>query len=222
MRRSRILLVLGWLLAVGCATGKPQTQMDSSGLVRIDTKGQGELFAHPSRSIDHYDDILVGEVNLDYAPKQEPLSQDDLRRFQTMAYGIIVRQIPAAGQLSAREPGPCTVKLGVQFHDLQFPGSRARQNGSTTVILEFRDSQSGDPVVRYAQQRELSLGSGAEREGPGPDLGRLEATLEIVAEEVRGHFRDALPLNANGARASLGCKGVIGAVRTQAKQAQKK
>ncbi len=226
MRLSRILLVLGGFLAMGCATGKPKTEMDPSGLVRIDTKGPGNLFAHPSRSIDHYDDILVGEVNLDYAPKQEPLSQDDLRRFQTMAYGIIVRQIPAAGQLSAREPGPCTVKLGVQFDDLEFPGSRARQNGSTVVILEFRDSQSGDPVVRYAQQRELSVGgpvgSGAEKEGPGPDLGRLESTLEIVAEEVRMHFRDVLPLNATGARASLGCKGVIGAVRTQAKQAQQK
>ena len=219
MRLSRVILAFILFLAVGCSTtSKPKT--DPSGLVPIAIKGPGELFAHPTRSIDHYDDILVGEVNLDYAPKQEPLSQEDLRRFQTSAYGVVVRQIPAAGQLSAREPGPCTVKLGVQFQDLTFAGPRSREGGSTTVILEFRDSQTGDPVVRYVQHRELGIG--ASTETGGPDLGRLEATLEIVAEEVRLHFRDVLPLNATGARASLGCKGVIGAVRTQAKQAQKR
>jgi hypothetical protein len=218
MRLSRILFMLGCFLAMGCATSEPKTKTDSSGLVRIDIKGPGELFAHPSRSIDHYDDILVGEVNLSYAPKQQPLSQDDLRRFQTMAYGVVVRQIPAAGQLSAREPGPCTVKLGVQFQDLAFQGSRASENGSTIVILEFRDSLNGDPVVRYAQQRELSVGRTTA--SGGPDLGRLESTLEIVAEEVRLHFRDVLPLNTTNARASQGCKGTIGAVRRQAKQAK--
>lgn len=214
MRLARVILVLGSFLAVGCATGEPKTEADSSGLVLIPHSGPGELFAHPTRSIDDYDDFLVSEISLSYAPKQTPLSEEDLQRFRTMAYGVVVREIPAAGYLAARGPGPCTVKLGVQFDALEFPG--ARKNGSTTVILELRDSLTGAPMVRYGQHRELSVGSSAT--SAAPDLKRLESTLEIVAEDVRLRLREQLPLNRTDARAAQGCKGAIGAVRKEAKE----
>ena len=135
------------------------------------------------------------------------------------SYEIVTTQIPAAGQLGVTQPGPCTVKLEVQLSDLEFPKQGARGNGSTTVTLLFRDSLSGDPLVRYAQHRELALsGSGA----AGPDLARLKSTLEIVAVDMREHFRYALPLNGTGARADRGCKGTIGAVRKAAREAQKR
>lgn len=219
MRRSPILLALGLFLAVGCATSEPQ--IDSSGLVRISSKESarepGRLFAHPSRSIDDYDDILVREVGLSYAPKQEPLSDMDMQRLRSMTYEIVARQIPAAGQLAVNKPGPCTVQLGVQLTALVFAKPGSRENGDTTIIIEFRDSLTGDPVVRYEQHRELSTGLSTQ-EG-GADLERLGKTLEIVAEDMRLRFRDVLPLNATGARAGQGCKGVIGQVRKQAKEA---
>jgi hypothetical protein len=209
-----MILLLGSFLAVGCATSGPETKVDSSGLVLIPHSGPGELFAHPSRSIDDYDDFLVSDVGLSYAPKQTPLSEEDLQRFRTMAYGVVVREIPAAGYLAARGPGPCTVKLGVQFDRLEFPGADSRKNGSTTVILELRDSVTNDPIVRYGQHRELSVGMGSAPQ----DLKRLESTLEIVAEDVRLRLREQLALNQTGARSAQGCKGVIGAVRKKAKE----
>src|SRR5688572_2925038 len=110
MRLSPIMLGLGFFLAIGCATGPttktPQTPPDvaAAGLVRIASTEPGDLFAHPGRSIDDYDDILLSDVDISYGPEQKPLSEDDVLRVQSMAYSVVMHQVPAAGQLIATEP----------------------------------------------------------------------------------------------------------------------
>jgi hypothetical protein len=214
MRLTRFPLALVVPMVFACTT--PTPKVDSSGMVRISTKEPGDLFAHPARSMDDYDNFLLGDVTIGYSPQQQPLSELDTQRVRMSAYEIVTTQIPAAGQLGVTQPGPCTVKLEVQLSDLEFPKEGARGNGSTTVTLLFRDSLSGDPLVRYAQHRELALGSSG---AGGPDLTRLQSTLEIVAVDMRQHFRYALPLKGTAARADRGCKGVIGAVRKKAREA---
>jgi hypothetical protein len=215
MRLPLISVFVGVLLAGGCAGPAPRPETDSNGLVRVTSSTQGNLFAHPSRSIDDYDDILLGDVGFSYAPNQEPLSSDDELRVKSLVYEAVVRQIPAAGQLAARESGPCTVKLVVQLAALEFPRPGSRKNGATTVNLEFRDSLTGDPLVHYQQHGDLSVAPSTET--GSLDLGRLGSTLEAVAANVRINFRDALPLRGTGARAGQGCKGTIGEVRKQTK-----
>ena len=214
MKPIRFVLVLLCLSAVGCATSKSTPSVDAAGLVRIDSNEPGDLFAHPGRSMDDYDDILLGDVNVKYSPQQEPLSEFDTQRLRMSAYEIVTTQIPAAGQLAVGKPGPCTVKLEVEIANLQFPEEGKRGAGSATMTMLFKDSLSGDALVRYAQHRDLALGSAQD-----PNLKRLQSTLEIVAVDMRSHFRHALPLNATGARKDNGCKGVIGAVRKQAREA---
>jgi hypothetical protein len=218
MRLIRFLLALVvpvGLLSVGCTTTPDTPQVDSSGMVRISTKEPGDLYAHPARSMDDYDNFLLGDVNVAYSPAQQPLSELDTQRLRMSTYEIVTTQIPAAGQLGVSQPGPCTVKLEVQLSNLEFAKKGGRGNGSTTVTLLFRDSLSGDPLVRYAQHRELALGSSGVE---GPDLPRLQSTLELVAVDMREHFRYALPLKGTGARADRGCKGTIGAVRKAARE----
>jgi len=211
------LVSFACLVSVGCATGDATPKVDSSGLVRIPLKQPGDLFAHPTRSMDDYDNFLLGDVNVAYSKQQEPLSELDTQRLRMSTYEIVTTQIPAAGQLAVSQPGPCTVKLEIALSDLEFP-KKEHDNGSATVTMVFRDSLSGDPLVRYAQHRELALGSSPE--GGKPDLKRLQSTLELVAVDMRQHFRYALPLkNGTGGRVDRGCKGTIGQVRKAAREA---
>jgi hypothetical protein len=214
MKQPAYLLAFVGLVLVACATGDSTPKVDSAGLVRIPSKEPGDLFANPSHSMDDYDNFLLGDVNVAYSKQQEPLSELDTQRLRMSTYEIVTTQIPAAGQLAVSQPGPCTVKLEIQLTDLELP--KKRDNGSATVTMLFRDSLSGDPLVRYAQHRELALGSS---EGNGPELKRLESTLELVAVDMRQHFRYALPLTGTGGRADRGCKGVIGKVRKAAREA---
>jgi hypothetical protein len=214
MRTSTLVLVLGSFLVIACASEPPA--VDSAGLVRVTGWEPGTLYAHPARSIDDYDDILVGDVDVAYAPKQEPLSESDMQRLRMKTYQAIVTEIPAAGQLAARGPGPCTVELDVQLSQLELAKPGKSGSGSTTVVLEFLDSRNRDPIVRYEQKRELAIGLKSDER---PDIEGIGTTLEIAANDVRRRLRDALPLNATHARSDQGCKGVIGEVRKQAKQA---
>jgi hypothetical protein len=201
---------------MACSTpAPPAPQVDAAGLVRVTSWQPGNLYAHPSRSIDDYDDILLGDVVISYAPGQQPLSDDDQQRVRMMTYGAVIQQIPAAGQLAATKAGPCTVTLGVKLAALELPPAGSRKSGATTVHLEFRDSVNGDPIVHYEQKSELSTGP---RESSGaPDLERLDSALNFVANDVRKSLREALPLGATGARSGQGCKGVIGVVRAKFK-----
>ena len=219
MRGLAILVASGALLAMGCATGEhasPEIEpaTDPSGLVLIPTPDDpGSMYHHPTNAIDHYDDILVDEIDVTYGPGQRPLSKGDSQRLRMKAYDVVTRQIPAVGQLLAGDAGPCTVELGVQLAALELPTPGSREKGSTTVILEFHDSVTGDPLVKFVEHRELDIPTSTRE---GADLERLGTVLADMAREVRERLRDDLPLSDTNARAAQGCKGTIGQARKQA------
>ena len=84
-------------LLVACATGQSAPKVDSAGLVRIDSKEPGDLFAHPARSMDDYDNFLLGDVNVGYSADQQPLSELDTQRLRMATYEIVTTQIPPPG-----------------------------------------------------------------------------------------------------------------------------
>ncbi len=209
-RRARALAAL-LLIWVGCA-GAREPVRDSSGLVRVESSRRGNVFAHESRSIDDYDGIWLAEVGLQYAPGQTPLSDEDAQRLRKFLFDSQMAHFPIAESLAVEEVGPCTLKLAVHLVALEFPQIEMgqRRNGSATVVVEFRDSQTEEPLLRYGQRRELR--TSAMRRG-APDLDRLEEVLRPVFEDATPSVSEALPVNAHGARASVGCKGAIGVIR---------
>jgi hypothetical protein len=218
MRRFSTFIVLSALLGMGCATpepaASPEPEVDASGLVRVARgDGPGKMFAHPTRSIDHYDDILVGKIAVTYAPGEPPLSMGDAQRLRMKTYDVVTLQIPAVGQLLAGDSGPCTVELGVELAALDLPSPGSREKGATTVILEFHDSVTGDPLVKYVQHRQLDIPTSTREE---TDLEQLGTELAAVAKDVRERLRDSLPLSAANARADQGCKGLVGQARQRA------
>jgi hypothetical protein len=216
MRLSPITIAFAVLLAAGCASRPPKT--DSSGLVRVPSWRGGNLFAHPTRSIDDYDDIWLAEVGIQYAEEQEPLAESDEQAIRKLVYDIALEEVPVAKQLGAREAGSCTLKMGVHLAALAFPRpgfTGPRNRGAAVVIFEFRDSLTNEPLVRYGQRRELT--NATRKTDGGPDVERLTEILHDVLADVRTAMRDSLPVNRTGARAAEGCHGVIGDVRTKAR-----
>jgi hypothetical protein len=217
VRFAGTLIVLGALLAFGCAAARGP-QRESHGLVRVKTWRPGNLFTDPARSIDDYDDIWLAEVGIQYAEGQQPLGESEERHIRQSLADTVLQEIPAAGQLAVRQAGPCTLKLGVHLAALSFPRAGftgPRNRGSAVVISELRDSQTNEPLVRYGQRRELQ-NSGRTTDGT-PDLDRLDAALREALHDVGVAMEKSLAVNSTGARGALGCKGVIGQVRKEAK-----
>jgi hypothetical protein len=189
---------------------KPERSAD--GLVRI-ASWVGNLFAHPERSIDDYDDIWVAEIGLQYGVDQPPLEEVDARRLRKMIYDIARQHLPSASRLAVRGAGPCTLKLGVHLAslDLHWNAAGARGLGGAIVVFEFRDSQSNVPIVRYGERRTLDFG--AQRASNEVDFDRLETSLRTAIDDVSLNLRDELPVNPTDARKGLGCQGTVGNAR---------
>jgi len=215
MQHFRVPLVVAALLAIGCAPAQPKR--DPSGLVLVESWKQGNLFSHPSLSIDDYDDIWLAAIGIQYAEGQKPLAEPDEQSVRKVVYDTVLEKVPIAAQLGVRQAGPCTLKMGVHLAALALPrpfkGSQNR--ASAVVVFELRDSQADEPLVRYGQRRELARA--ARRTEGGLDLEQLAEALHAALDDVNTAIRDAMPVNATGARAAQGCKGAIGDVRGQAK-----
>jgi len=219
VRSAGTLIVLGALFAFGCAAAR-EPQRESHGLVRVKTWRPGNLFTDPARSIDDYDDIWLAEVGIQYAEGQAPLAEEDERRLRKLLYDVALEELPLATRLGAREQGVCTLTMGVHLAALAFPMpgfTGPRNRGSALVVVELKDSQSDEPLVRYGQRRDLvSAGRWSEAQ---LDLERLEPTLQTALEEVGTAMRRALPVKATGARAAQGCKGAVGEARKESRGA---
>lgn len=215
MRRSAAVVALvglGWL---GCATLRGASETTDDGLVRSPTSGRGTLFVRPGHHVGDYHQIWVAQLGITYARGQEPLApeqEDDI--YQLLLDGLEI-DMDADSVVAALEPGPCTVKFGLYVTELELYESStagSQKNyiesyGSLTLVMEFRDSQTDLPLVRYGQRR--SLGSGVQEGKVEPDLHRLGVAIASIMEDVGDHLAHVIPTNTN-ARANLGCRGLLG------------
>jgi hypothetical protein len=218
VRLSRIALPLIALLATGCASSPREGERSPDGLVRITSGKRGNLFADPSRSIDDYDEVWLAEIGLHYADGQPPLAEADAGRLRKMIYDIVLQDFPVVGQLAARSASLCTLKLGVYLASLDLPraevaGARRRGKGAATVVFEFRDSQSNQPLARFGQRRELDVGSAR---GGELDFDRIENALRVALDDAGTRMHDALPARPSGSRI-VDCSGRVGELRAQAR-----
>jgi hypothetical protein len=205
--------ILVALLAIGCAGERPP-QHDAGGLVRQGLRKPGNLFAHPTLSIDDYDDVWLGEIGIQYADGQEPLAEADEKQVPQVIHDLALRELPAADALAAHQGGACTLKMGVHLAALAFPRpglTGPRNHGAALVVVELRDSQTNEPLVRYGQRRDLPTGI-RRAEQSRSNVERLEETLEPALGDAGAALR-ALPVKATGALAARGCRGAVGELR---------
>ena len=199
-----LLLVSGLgLLLAGCASNRPSSDtgpqgesaqsseapVTTDGLHLVRETPQSKLWVRPDHHMGRYDDVLVDGIAFAYARSQERLAPDQERRLGEIlieAVNGITADSPV-GQANA--PGECVVALELALKDLRFHIVDAQGSsvsfvssfGDATMIVEFRDSTTRTPLLRYAAHR--GLGSGPATGRHGADLNRLGRALgEMVTD----------------------------------------
>lgn len=215
MRRTAAVVALlgvGWL---GCATLRSGPETTDDGLVETPTRGRGTLFVRPDHHVGDYDRIWVAQMGITYARGQKPLATEQEDEIFDMLEDGLAIDMDADSVVSALEPGPCTVKFGLYVTDLELyesPTVGSQKNivesyGVFTLVMEFRDSETDLPLVRYGQRR--SLGSGIQEGKIEPDMHRLGLAIDAAMEDVGDQLARVVPNNTN-ARGDLGCRGLLG------------
>ena len=163
----------------------------------------GRLFLRDDHQIGAYDAFLISESSVSYDRQSRVLPEIMEASFlaaleQSLYDAAEEAQIPIVDA-----PGTCVMEVGMRLTDVVVDRAGADRLGTMTLVMEFRDTDSGAPLLRYATQNSI------DNEGMGiPRSEQFQAAFEgMVAEmEISGALR-AAGLTNNATRP--GCRGTL-------------
>ena len=199
VRSTLSLLLIAGLLACTGAEGPGESsrvpdapEMTPSGLALVRKTPRSMLWVRPDHHVGHYDEILITGVGFTYGLGQTELSPKEEAKVRNMlidAMDAFTEDPSPVGR--AYKPGPCVVAIQLGLKDMRLhinetggSGSSisyVNSFGSATMIIEFRDSQSDQVLIRYASHRGL---------GGGPGTGRVGANLPRLGRALGGMVTD--------------------------------
>lgn len=207
--RIQILLLLGLILGglAGCAsTGDTPGVADLStvdGLKAQEIDAPGRLFLRDGHQIGAYDAFMISESSIAYDRRSRVLPPSIEASFlatleQSLYDAAEESQIPIVDV-----PGACVMEVEMRLANVVVDRARAARLGTMTLVMEFRDTQSGEGLLRYATQNSI------QNEGTGiPRSAQFQRAFdEMVAEmDIAGPLQ-AAGLTNNATRP--GCRGTL-------------
>ncbi|MEZ4282580.1 MAG: DUF3313 family protein [Myxococcota bacterium] len=204
---SASLLAAGLLLAgvasglLGCAGDGSRPAVSSSarrgiaertsdGLELAKSTKRSVLWVKPDHHLGRYDEVIVQVAGFLYADGQSPLSADEEKQVGEMLASTLAGITTDSPVRQTRTPGPCAVVVNVGLKDLRLHTSEQSGSstsfvssfGSVTLVVEFRDSMTDAPLLRFMAARGLGGGPGTGQ--AGANLPRLGKTLGEIATEM--------------------------------------
>lgn len=204
---SASLLASAMLLAglaigpLGCASDGARTAVSSSarrsvaertsdGLELAKSTKRSVLWVKPDHHLGRYDEVIVQVAGFLYADGQSPLSADEEKQVGEMLAATLAGITTDSPVRQTRSPGPCAVVVNVGLKDLRLHTAEESGSstsfvssfGSVTLVVEFRDSLTDTPLLRFMAARGLGGGPGTGQ--AGANLPRLGKTLGEIATEM--------------------------------------
>jgi hypothetical protein len=168
-----ILAVSGALVACGPQPTRPVDtgSADIEGLQQVQARHATAAFLRPGVDFSHYDGVIVNDVQLafrtpDRSQNQFPVDQESKARFSDYLKAQFLNEFNSLQNIQMVEaPGPNVLDLHVRVQDIlaTIPGRRVGAMGrasfaleavaEVTLVLELRDSESEEVLVRVFDQR---------------------------------------------------------------------
>jgi hypothetical protein len=164
------LLVLVAAAASACGPQptqpKPTGEVNIEGLQQVSARNFEAAFVRPGVTFANYGKLMVDELELafrtpDREQNQFPLGEDQKTRFRAAMATAFGEELGKLGAVQiVNEPGPDVLALHVRVQDIvaRAPGRRVGAGGRAgfaletvgemTLVLELRDSQSDEVLVR--------------------------------------------------------------------------
>jgi hypothetical protein len=197
------------------------------GLHRVNWEPFRVTYVKPGADLQRYSKVLVQEVTVSYKtpPRSGGLQLDDLdpnyalpeSSLQSMKryfHEIFVKELGESQNFTvASQPGPDVLLISAHVVNLKItvPPEQdrdpdqfdyTRSSGQMTLLLDARDSQSGEPLVRVGEARAIDMGDGGWYESdPVANSGAVRDAFQTWASSLRReldqfHALPALPMVA--------------------------
>jgi hypothetical protein len=160
------------IASLGCATSGGDSKQSSErasvdrrggkvvktvdGLVKQNVDMPGVLFLRPDHAIGSYDAFLISPVAINYKRKSRHLSSSMEEEFKTELRQSLTNAATAAEIPITDRPGACVMQIGMALYDVDLKRSHSSTTlGQMTLVMEFRDSSSRQPLLRFATLNQI-------------------------------------------------------------------
>lgn len=160
-----------------------------------------------------YDKLMIPEARISFRRDSQRLTSLARSIFLEMLRTSLVDAIEAANIPIVDEPGRCVMEIDLAAIGFAFPTNRtADQLATLTMVMQFRDSESGQPLLRYSTERLID----SPEEGVTHDEKLRTGLNEIVRDlNLAGSLRGA-GLGDDSVRP--GCESLLGQLGRRAQR----
>jgi hypothetical protein len=200
------LLACSGMPSVDAAPPTPILTVD--GLERVAIPARGVLDLRPDHGIGRCAAFLLPEVSVSYKRRSPRLTQPAERVFVNLLRQSLVEAASAAEVPIEHAPGPCVMEINISVVSVDLDVSeRSRELADMTLVMEFRDSSSREPLLRYATENRVKHA----REGDSRNK-QLQHGFDRIIEEMNitvplresGLANNPLDPACNGTLAAIG------------------
>jgi hypothetical protein len=209
VREATLIFIIVPTLCIGCATPPPEQTVASEpvlvtldGLVKREIEAPGVLYLHEAHQIGSYDAFQIATSSIAYERHSRQLPAEIEEQFTAKLEKSLV-DAAAEADIPIVDPGPCVLRIGIQLEDVDIAQSTAKTLAEMKLVMEFRDSDSGQPLLRYITDNRV--------ENQGDDVLWSDQIRDSFDEMVAG-MEIGGPLRGAGLADDYirpGCKGTL-------------
>jgi hypothetical protein len=174
------------------------------GLVKQQVNMAGVLFLRPDHAIGSYDAFLIPPVAVNYRRKSRHLSSELEEEFKTQMRQSLIDAATAADIPVVEQTGQCVMQIGMSIVDVDLKRSHSSSTlGQMTLLMEFRDSTSRQPLLRFATLNQIK-----NEQRSGSRNRQLRKSFDEMLErmELSGALAEA---GLTGGPIREGCQGLL-------------
>lgn len=192
----------------GCVVSQSEDQISFDGLVPVVNTNLDRAWVRPDFDLANYDKVMFRGVGIEYAPTKRAtrlsvgtqtsflIDEEDKQRLEDVVEDEFAKElVKVEGFETVDEPGQETLLLTIGLREVSshVPPDRVGRHevflpevGSATLVIEFRDSESGAIMVRGSERRAAErFGTDFQRSSPVTNWSTVRRLASTWARGLR-------------------------------------
>jgi hypothetical protein len=198
--------ILITLVSLGCAATPEQARnvgnkivLTADGLERIEHDQSGTLYIKRDHEISGQHQYVLSPILMTYEHDSPRFTPKEEARMRSYVEEGVVASLLSNGSETVSDVGPCVLSIGVGMVDVEIhkpnttgtSTSQLKTWGAVTMVVDVRDSTSGEPLLRYG--RRIGIPGGVQTNDAHPQWFRVQKTLDALLVSQHKALRDIVP-----------------------------
>lgn len=196
------LVSLAFVLACAASPESPTARTErktADGLVLVQEHRRGALFVKPDHGIGPHHRYHLNQILLTYERDSNRFTAGQEKRMREYVEDATISGMIEGGSVMVTGPGRCVLSMGIGLIDMTLvepDGSGSSTSiltswGGVTLVLDLRDSLTGEPLLRYG--RRVSFPGGIQWQDDRPPWRQVRVTLDDLLLDQRKTLQQDVP-----------------------------